>query len=82
MLTESLGIKAAIQNNQKLQNYTISFKTRHKLVNNQISPELKVHHARRFVTKITKIPAQMCVHIETNSSDNTILVGEGFIPCR
>jgi hypothetical protein len=82
MLTESLGIKAAIQNNQKLQNYTISFKTRHKLVNNQISPELKVHHARRFITKITKIPAQMCVHIETNSSDNTILVGEGFIPCR
>jgi hypothetical protein len=82
MLAESLGIKTAIENNEKLENYTISFKTKHKLLENQQSPALKVHHARRFITKISKIPAQMCVHVETSAQDNTILVGEGFIPCR
>ena len=82
MLAESLGIKTAINHNEKLKNYTISFKTRHKLLANQASPALKVHHARRYVSKISSIPAQMCVHIETTAKDSTILVGEGFIPCR
>jgi len=82
MLAESLGIKTAIEHNESLNNYTIFFKTKHQLVKNQASPPLKVHHARRYVTKISSISDQLCVHIETTAKDNTILVGEGFIPCR
>jgi hypothetical protein len=82
MLAESLGIKTSIENNEKLGNFSLFFRTKHKLQGNQRSPDLKVHHARRFITQITKIPAQTCIYIETSAPDNTILVGEGFIPCR
>jgi hypothetical protein len=82
MLVESLGSRTAIEHSEPKGNYTIYFKTHHKLLSDQTSPEVKVHHGRRYITKITKIPAQVCVHIETTASDNTILVGEGFIPCR
>jgi hypothetical protein len=81
MLVESLGVRSSIEHNETLNNYTISFKTRHKIISNQVSPPVKVHHARRYINKIAQIPAQMCVHIETTAPDNTILVGEGFIPC-
>ena len=82
MLAESLGIKTTVESSEKLENFSVLFRTKHKLLENQRSPDVKVHHARRFITKITKIPAQVCVHIETTAQDNTILVGEGFIPCR
>ena len=82
MLAESLGIKTAINHVESLDLFTITFKTKHKLVKNQVSPPVKVHHARRFIKNISTIPAQLCVHVETTADDNTILVGEGFIPCR
>jgi hypothetical protein len=47
----------------------------------QESPKIKVHTARRQIVAIEKIPAQMCVHIETEGADNSFLVGEGFISC-
>jgi hypothetical protein len=78
-LAESLGCKTKIHHNEYLKNYTLSFKTKHVLVPYQRSKPVKVHHARRYVTKISSIPAQLCVHIETTGQDNTILVGEGFI---
>jgi len=62
------------------QNYRIYFKSRTKLVKHQVSPPVKVHHARRYVVDIQPIQPQMCVHLETTGSDHTILVGEGFIP--
>jgi hypothetical protein len=82
LLVESLGSKTTIKHDEFLQNYTLFFKSRIPLVPNQVSPPVKVHHSRRYVTKITPAPAQLCVHIETSGKDNTILVGEGFIPCR
>lgn len=82
MLVESLGIKTTATQNEKSKSFSLSFRTKHKLLGNQQSPDLKVHHARRFITNISKIPAQLCVHVETSAPDNTILVGEGFIPCR
>jgi hypothetical protein len=81
-LAETLGIKTAIEHNERLGNFTLFFKTRHQLVKNQASPAVKLHHGRRFITEITPLPSQTCVYIETTGDDNTILVGEGFIPCR
>ena len=78
-LVESIGCKSKLTHDEYLNNYTISFKSRTQLVPNQVSPPVKVHQARRYVNTISSIPAQLCVHIETNGADNTILVGEGFI---
>jgi hypothetical protein len=78
-LVESLGCKTKIWNNPHLKNYTLTFKTKHVLVPYQRSKPVKVHHARRYITGISKIQAQSCVHIETTGEDNTLLAGEGFI---
>jgi hypothetical protein len=82
MLVESLGSRTYIKNDETLHLYTLFFKSHIPLISNQVSTPVKVHHARRYVQKITPAPAQLCVHIETTGNDNTILVGEGFIPCR
>jgi hypothetical protein len=81
-LVESLGSKTRIESHEKHHNYQLFFKTRLKLVSNQQSPPVKVHLGRRYIKNITDIDPQMCVHVETTSQDSTILVGEGFIPCR
>jgi hypothetical protein len=78
-LAESLGCRTKVQFDPHRKTYTVFIKTRLRLVPNQDSPPIKVHQARRYVHKVTPIPAQMCVHIETTGEDNTILVGEGFI---
>jgi hypothetical protein len=78
-LAESLGLRTKVFYNEALRNYTIQFKSRHKLVHNQTSKPVKVHHARRYIKEITKIQPQMVIHIETTGKDNTILVGEGYI---
>jgi hypothetical protein len=78
-LVESIGCKSKLTEDEYLKNYTITFKSRTKLVPNQVSPPVKVHQARRYVTNVAPIPPQSCVYIETNGADNTILVGEGFI---
>lgn len=80
-LVESLGHRTTTQHDETLNNYTIFFKSRIKLVDNQVSPPLKVYNARRYIKKIEPLPPQACVHIETTGTDNTILVGEGFISC-
>jgi hypothetical protein len=82
MLVESLGSRTRIKDDETLHLYTLFFKSHIPLVSNQVSTPVKVHHARRYAMKITPAPAQLCVHIETSGDDNTILVGEGFIPCR
>jgi replicative DNA helicase len=80
-LVESLGCRTSLLFDDHYKYYTLFFKTRLRLVENQVSPPIKIHQARRYVTKISELPAQMCVHIETTGQDNTILVGEGFISC-
>lgn len=78
-LVESLGHKTRVIHSENMNLYTIFFKSRYKLVENQASPRMRVHNARRFIAKITPITPQSCIHIETTGDDNTILVGEGFI---
>ena len=78
-LVESIGCRSKLIHDEYLKNYTISFKSRTQLVPNQVSPPVKVHQARRYVTNIAPIPAQSCIYFETDGTDNTILVGEGFI---
>ena len=82
LLAESLGSKTRIESAETINSYRLFFKSRLQLVSNQVSPPIKVHLGRRYITKITPIAPQLCVYVETTSKDSTILVGEGFIPCR
>lgn len=79
-LVESLASKTQIKEDETKKYFTLFFKSRIRLVPNQISPPVKVHHARRFITSITPLPPQSCLYVETDGEDNTILVEEGFIP--
>lgn len=81
LLAESLGAKTSLTHDEDKGYYTIWFKIRVKIHPEQDSPPPKIHYGRRYVTKISSIPAQLCVHIETDGKDGTILAGEGFIPC-
>jgi len=81
-LVESLGHRSKVLHDDTYKYYTIYFKSRTKLIEEQNSPRIRVHQARRYITKIDPISDQLCVHIETTAPDNTILVGEGFIACR
>ena len=81
-LVESLGLKTRIETHETNGHYQLFFKSRLQLVSDQESPPIKVHLGRRYIKQITDLPPQMCVHIQTTSEDGTILVGEGFIPCR
>jgi hypothetical protein len=78
-LVESIGCKSKVVYDEYFKSYTLRFKCKHPLVQNQASKVIKVHHARRFIKKISSLPGQMVVHIETTGDDNSILVGEGYI---
>lgn len=80
-LVESLGCKTSLTFDDTYKYYTLRFKTRLRLVENQVSPPIKVHQDRRYIKNIEPVPPQMCVHIETTGKDNSFLVGEGFISC-
>jgi len=81
-LLESLGHKIRVQHDTTLNNYSIFFKSKLPLLPNQRQPKSRVHLARRYIRKIKQLPEQLCVHIETDSPQNSFLVGEGFIPCH
>ncbi len=81
LLVESLGCRSSLEHDEVYNYYTVKFKCRVKIHPEQDSPPPKIHYGRRYVSKISPIPAQLCVHIETNGEDGTILAGEGFIPC-
>ena len=80
LLAESLGCRTRMEHDSFKNDYTVFFKSRLQLIPGQASPPVKVHYGRRYITKIEPIQAQLCVHVETTGEDNTILVGEGFIP--
>lgn len=81
-LVESLGGKTRLTYSENKKLYVLIFKIKLKLISNQVSKPIKIHQARRYIQKITKIQPQSCVHIETEGEDNSYLVGEGFISCR
>ena len=81
MLAESLGCVTTVTHRTVQNDYVVKFRSFVKLHPNHQPAPLKVHYGHRFISKISPLPPQMCVHIETTGEDNTILVGEGFIPC-
>ena len=82
-LLESLGHCLTVFYDRWKNYYKITFRSRLKLMDEQIlKSKVMVHNGRRFIKKVEKLPAQLCVHIETDGPDNSILVGEGFIPCH
>lgn len=81
-IVESLGHRTKVWYDETKKYYTIYFRSRLNLVDNQVSPPVKVHHGRRYIKQIEPLPPQQCVHIETEGEDNSFLVGEGFIACR
>lgn len=80
-LVESLGHKTTCIFDNTKEYYTVSFKSRLKLLDEQVSPPLKVHNDRRYIKQIEPMGEQLCVHIETEGADNSFLVGAGFISC-
>lgn len=82
-LLESLGCKPYLEyvHYKRQKRYKVFFKTFHRLVENQVSPPVKVHHGRRYLHHIKPIEPQLCVHIETDGEDKSILVGEGYLTC-
>lgn len=79
-LVESLGHRTSLEVNEYRKTFTLHFRSKTQLVQNQ-TPYTKpvVHQARRYIKAISKLPPQLCVHIETEGADNSYLVGEGFI---
>jgi hypothetical protein len=80
-LLESLGHKIKIYYDEYRNNYKITFRSKLKLMEDQILSKPLIHNGRRYINNITKLPSQLCVHIETDGPDNSFLVGEGFISC-
>jgi len=80
-LAESLGCKTKMLYDRTKKYYTLFIKTKLQLTQEQTPEPIKVRQTWRLVREIYEIEPQNCVHIETDGEDNTILVGEGFIPC-
>lgn len=76
-LAESLGCKTKLS--KERSGFTVFIKTRLRLIENQVSPTIKVRQQWRFVDSIEPVKPQNCVYIETEGADNSILVGEGFV---
>ena len=81
-LIESLGHRITLDYDPWRKYYRILFRSRIKLMEEQpITSKKIIHYGRRAIKAVEQLPAQLCVHIETDGPDNSILVGEGFIPC-
>ena len=81
-LAESLGLKTRISENPARNHFLLTFKCKHKLVEEQILKPIKQEIDRRFIRRIEPIGSQLCVHIKTDGKDGSFLVGEGFIACH
>ena len=81
-LSESLGAKTSLFIDKSKRTYILTIYRLAPFLPQMGSNRPIVHFARRYVKSIERIPAQLCVHIETDEKDGTFLVGEGFISCR
>jgi len=80
-IAESLGSKTYVTFLERNKLFQLTFRSHLKLLPQQEPKPLKVHHNRRAIASVTQIPAQLCVHIETDGEDGTFLAGEGYIAC-
>jgi len=81
-LSESLGAKAEPKHDKITGTYDLRITRLKPFLEKMGKHRPVVHLARRYVNSIKPIPAQLCVHIETDEKNGTFLVGEGFIPCH
>lgn len=80
-LVESLGAKTKISHLPSNNVYRLVIQRYAPFLPNMAPPRPVAHLSRRYVIDIKRIPAQLCVHIETDDSDGSYLAGEGFISC-
>lgn len=80
-LLESLGHRIHVYHDTWINNYKIKFTSKLPLMPGQTPPKSLIHGGRRYIQKVNKLQGQLCVHIETDGPDNTVLVEEGFIAC-
>lgn len=81
-LSESLGATACPTLDTYGNTYNLSVMRLPSFIPEMAPPRPFTHYARRYVKSIEPIPAQLCVHIETDDEDGSFLTGEGFIPCH
>ena len=81
-LTESLGAKTKLAYHPIRRTNDLRICRRKPFLEEMMEKRPVAHLARRYVKSIEPIPAQLCVHIETDEKDGTFLVGEGFISCH
>ena len=81
-LAESLGAKTKLIDNTASNYYQLDIHRWQPLLPKATTSKPTPHLARRYVKSIEPIPAQLCVHIETDDSDGSYLAGEGFIACH
>lgn len=80
-IAESLGAKTRLFVNSRHKEITLSIARNTPVYGMLPRKRVHVHEARRFVEAIEPIPAQLCVHIETEEKSDGFLVNGGFIPC-
>ena len=80
-LSETLGAKTSLTYDKHANTHDVRVQRLQPFLPEMAPPRPFTHYARRYVKSIEPIPAQLCVHIETDDSDGSYLVGEGFIPC-
>ena len=81
-LFETLGAVVSPTYDKYAKTYDLKVQRRQPLLPEMAPKKPFTHYARRYVKSIEPIPAQLCVHIETDDEDGSFLTGEGFIPCR
>lgn len=81
-LSESLGAKTRFTIDKVNKSYILNVARLTPFLEQMAPKRPVVHLARRYVKSITPLPAQLCVHIETDDEDGSFLAGEGFIPCH
>ena len=81
-LSESLGAVATPSYDTHANTHDVSVQRNQPFLPEMAPTRPYTHFARRYVKSIEPIPAQLCVHIETDDEDGSFLTGEGFIPCH
>ena len=81
-LSESLGAVSSLTYDKHANTYDVNVHRLQPFLPEMAPARPYTHYARRYVKSIEPIPAQLCVHIETDDEDGSFLTGEGFIPCH
>lgn len=81
-LSETLGAVTGLTYDKHANTHDVRVYRIQPFLPEMAPPRPHTFYARRYVKSIEPIPAQLCVHIETDEEDGSFLAGEGFIPCH